>query len=78
MRKRLHDCKNTASFTHQALVKGPLWMGADFDLVIRDGHIVTPKGVIEGDLAITGGRIAEIACAYRTDVRHGAYECRHL
>lgn len=60
MRKRLHDCKNTASFTHQALVKGPLWMGADFDLVIRDGHIVTPKGVIEGDLVITGGRIAEI------------------
>ena len=35
-------------------------MGADFDLVIRDGHIVTPKGVVEGDLAITGGRIAEI------------------
>ena len=35
-------------------------MGARVDLIIRDGQIVTPKGVVEGDLAIAGGRIAEI------------------
>ena len=56
----MHDRKNRASFTHQALAKGSLWMGAECDLIIRGGQIVTPEGVVEGDLAIAGGRIAAI------------------
>ena len=35
-------------------------MGADFDLIIRDGQIITPEGMVEGDLAIATGRIAAI------------------
>ena len=35
-------------------------MGAECDLIIRGGQIVTPEGVVEGDLAIAGGRIAAI------------------
>lgn len=31
-----------------------------FDLVLRNAHIVTPEGVIEGDVALEGGRIAAI------------------
>lgn len=35
-------------------------MTADIDLVLRGGRIVTPQGVIEGDLAIAGGRILSV------------------
>jgi dihydropyrimidinase len=35
-------------------------MGGDIDIVIRGGAIVTAGGVIEGDLAITQGKIASI------------------
>ena len=42
-------------------------MDANLDLIIRDGHIVTPDGVIDGDLAIAGGRIkaigSDLGCA---------------
>jgi dihydropyrimidinase len=32
-------------------------MSQDIDLVIHDGQVVTPKGIVEGDLAIADGRI---------------------
>lgn len=32
-----------------------------FDLVLRDGWVVTPKGVLSADLAVTGEKIAAIA-----------------
>ena len=35
-------------------------MTADIDLVIRGGRIVTPEGVVEGDLAVAGGRIVSV------------------
>ena len=35
-------------------------MGARVDLIIRDGQIVTPKGVVEGDLAIAGGALPKL------------------
>ncbi len=35
-------------------------MSATSDLVIRDGRFVTPDGLIDGDLAITGGRIVSV------------------
>lgn len=31
-----------------------------FDLAIRGGRVVTPEGIVEGDIAVTGGRIAAI------------------
>ncbi|NLS07049.1 dihydropyrimidinase [Rhizobium sp. P32RR-XVIII] len=33
---------------------------ADFDLVVRNGRIFTPDGLVEGDIASTGGVIAAI------------------
>lgn len=35
-------------------------MGAEVDLVIRDGWVVTPGGVVEGDLAIANGEIVSV------------------
>ena len=35
-------------------------MGWDNDLIIRDGKIVTPEAIIEGDLAIKDGLISAI------------------
>lgn len=35
-------------------------MPSEFDLVIQDGMIVTPVGIIEGDLAIADGRIVSV------------------
>lgn len=35
-------------------------MTANCDLVIRDGRFVTPNGVVDGDLAISGGRIVSV------------------
>ncbi|MEW9920258.1 dihydropyrimidinase [Marimonas sp. MJW-29] len=35
-------------------------MAPEIDLVIHDGHVVTPDGVIEGDIAIAGGRIISV------------------
>jgi allantoinase len=32
-----------------------------FDLVVREGRVVTPHGIIQADIAIDSGRIAEIA-----------------
>lgn len=44
-------------------------MARRFDIVIRDGRLVTPDGVVEADLGIAGGRIAAIG---RTLGRGGA------
>lgn len=38
-------------------------MTFEFDLVIRDGRIVTPGGVVEGDLAVSGSRIVSVGKA---------------
>ncbi len=35
-------------------------MSHDIDLVIHDGRIVTPDGVIKGDLAVAGGEIVSV------------------
>ena len=35
-------------------------MAAEPDLVIRDGRIVTPRGVVTGDLAVADGRIVSV------------------
>ena len=35
-------------------------MGSAIDMVIRGAALVTPAGVVEGDLAIAGGRIASV------------------
>lgn len=35
-------------------------MGRDYDLILRAGRIVTPFGVVAGDVAVAEGRIAEI------------------
>lgn len=35
-------------------------MPADMDLVIRGGRIVTPDGIVEGDVGIAAGRIASV------------------
>lgn len=35
-------------------------MTPEIDLVLRGGRIVTPQGVVEGDLAIAGGRIVSV------------------
>ncbi|MCP5074575.1 MAG: dihydropyrimidinase, partial [Rhodobacteraceae bacterium] len=35
-------------------------MTADIDLVIRDGQVLTPDGIVEGDLAVAGHRIASV------------------
>ena len=32
-----------------------------FDLIIRGGDVVTPEGVVRGDVAVAGETIAEIA-----------------
>jgi dihydropyrimidinase len=37
-----------------------LTMTPDIDLVLRGGQIVTPEGLIEGDLGIVGGRIVSV------------------
>ncbi|WP_170606251.1 dihydropyrimidinase [Ruegeria arenilitoris] len=36
------------------------FMSSGVDLVIHDGRVVTPEGIVEGDLAITDGRIVSI------------------
>ena len=35
-------------------------MTVDIDLVIRDGQVLTPDGIVDGDLAVVGHRIASI------------------
>ena len=35
-------------------------MTVDTDLVIRDGQVLTPDGIVEGDLAVVGHRIASV------------------
>ena len=35
-------------------------MSQQIDLVIRQAQIVTPEGVVEGDLGVDGGHIASI------------------
>lgn len=35
-------------------------MTADIDLVIRGGRVVTPDGIVEGDVAVIGQRIASV------------------
>jgi dihydropyrimidinase len=35
-------------------------VSSEWDLVVRSGSVVTPDGVIEGDVAIRGGRIAAL------------------
>lgn len=35
---------------------------AEFDVILRNGYIVTEKGVSKGDIAIKGGKIAAISC----------------
>jgi dihydroorotase-like cyclic amidohydrolase len=34
-----------------------------FDLIIRGGDVVTPQGVVRGDVAVSGETIAAIAAA---------------
>jgi dihydropyrimidinase len=57
----LHELKITASYT-----EGPQYykwqeqMTAEIDLVIRDGRVFTPDGIVEGDLAIVGHSIASV------------------
>ncbi|MEQ8366777.1 MAG: dihydropyrimidinase [Roseicyclus sp.] len=41
-------------------------MSVETDLVIRDGQIVTPHGIVEGDLAITGQQITSIGTPIRS------------
>lgn len=40
--------------------ESPPVMPADLDLVIRDARLVTPDGVVEGDLAVAGQRIVSV------------------
>ncbi|HCI00986.1 MAG TPA: dihydropyrimidinase, partial [Alphaproteobacteria bacterium] len=35
-------------------------MSQQIDLVIRQAQIVTPEGVVEGDLGVDGGRITSV------------------
>ena len=35
-------------------------MTVDTDLVIRDGQVLTPDGIVEGDLAVVGHRITSV------------------
>jgi len=46
--------------TAQALVKWQEQMSDGIDLVIYDGRLVTPDGVIEGDLAVADGKIVSV------------------
>ena len=35
-------------------------MGAEYDLIVRDGRVATPSGLLELDIAIADGRIADL------------------
>ncbi len=35
-------------------------MGADYDLIVRGGRVATPSGFLELDVAVAGGRIADL------------------
>src|SRR4051812_45553042 len=45
-------------------------MSSTFELIVRDGKIVTPDGIVVGDLAVNEGRIAAIATAISEDGAH--------
>jgi len=45
-------------------------MGSNVDLVIRGASVVTPGGVIDGDLAVSGGRIVSVGAP----VKHAGTE----
>ncbi len=56
----LHDLKIAPSWREAFQQLGHTRMPSEIDLVIRDGLIVTPDGIVEGDLAIANGRILSV------------------
>ena len=44
-------------------------MAASFDLILRAGRVVTPEGVVEGDVAVAGGRIAVVGAVGESAAR---------